>query len=147
MFTDGLPQYASIMATCFPGAAHLRCRWHMEQQVRRALTSLLGQYYTTMWSNFKIVMYNTDPESHEGLMTILVNGILTDGPAHNGRSQTAANYIKKLFGDYEQAFCEVWVRMALTFGMRSTQRSESLNSAIKNQVSCFQFLGAFLFAG
>ena len=147
VFTDGLPQYPTIIVSCFPGAEHLRCRWHLEQQVRRALTSLLGVYYSTMWKDFKAVMYNPDPLSHGGLLAILVQGILTDGPSHNGRRERAAMYITTLFAEFEQTFCEAWVRLALTFGMRSTQRSESLNSAIKNQISSYQYLGAFLFAG
>ena len=134
------------MAILFTGAAHLRCRWHLEKQIKRKLLCRLGKYYKPFWTMLKEMMYCASC----GYFTLKASlfAWMADLYRRLGtpKIEFAMKYIQELVTTLGESFCEYYVQVHVTFGMRSSQRSESTNSSVKQRVNTFAYLGSTFIA-
>jgi hypothetical protein len=122
--TDGDAGMAAAVEAVIPRARRLRCRYHLEQNLRTNLLPHLGiirmEEFVTMWK---------DVIAHESEAAFI-----TAKEALHMRYPLATAYLQSYHWPNEQCFAECYIRHITTFGIRSTQRVESWNALLKGML-------------
>ena len=142
VFTDGLPAYDVVVPNSFPNAHHCRCRWHVQQQFTKHLSSKMGTHWKVFWEHFREAMHATSVTKYQFLKATMLTGITKFVPA--SRAADCVKYVEDFLVRYETKVMECYVMQHRTLGTRSTQRSESLNSVAKAGMTTTAFLGNFM---
>jgi hypothetical protein len=119
--TDGAPVYNAVLEAVLPGVPRILCLWHIDENIDDHLRLKLGSSYAAFHSAWDTVASSTRTEElfEEGWRQML-----SDHP-------TAAEYLSRYVHPNRQRWCHVWTRQYTTFGARTTQRCESVNSVLK----------------
>jgi hypothetical protein len=125
IITDGDAAMAAALLAKLPGARHLRCRYHLETNLRDKLLAPLGliplEKFITAW---KGVVHE---ETESGFKA---------AKADLHRSFPAAvAYLEKWHWPHERQFAECYLTDTTTLGLRSTARVESWNSLLKGMLA------------
>ncbi len=76
VITDGLPAYNDVVQpTLFPNAHHVRCLWHLEQQLAREFASSLGVHFQPWWTRFKAALNIYDESEYRSAMVKLASDL------------------------------------------------------------------------
>jgi hypothetical protein len=114
VMTDGAEIYSTIIAEIVPQAKHVRCIWHIEQDMAKALRDRVPyEAFKTQWEEATKVK----SESHFLELWRLLRKKYSEG---------AGKVLDKQF-EYKQKFARCYVDQYLTLGCYSTQRTESQN--------------------
>jgi hypothetical protein len=121
IITDGDAAMAAALSAKLPAALHLRCRYHLETNLRDKLLAPLGlirlEEFITAW---KGVVHE---ESENRFVTAKAN-LHRSFPA-------AVPYLEKWHWPHERQFAECYLAGITTLGLRSTGRVESWNALLK----------------
>jgi MULE transposase domain len=121
MFSDGDAAMDAAVSLVLPCARHLRCRFHLESNLRTALHPLLPiiqvEEFITAW---KEVIYLAREDDYVAAKEKLER----DFPL-------AMPYLQRYHWVNERSFAECYILDVLTFGLRSTARVESWNALLK----------------
>jgi hypothetical protein len=120
IITDGQSAFVSTLSRSFPGAAHHRCLWHIEQNLATNLKLVLGKDWNTFMAEFKDV-YSAMTEAEYVKAS---NQLLANHPK-------AAKYLTVNIFPTHCQWVACWVSQVFTIGIRTTGSGESMNRAIK----------------
>jgi hypothetical protein len=124
VITDGDAAMAAAIDAVIPRARHIRCRYHLEINLRSNLLPLLGvirmEEFITAWKG--VVGQETEA------------GFTAAKKALHAQFQPALPYLEKNHWINEQQFAECYIAHLTTFGIRSTARVESWNSLLKGML-------------
>jgi hypothetical protein len=124
VITDGDAAMAAALADKMPRAHHLRCRYHLETNLRSNLLQPLGltnlEQFITRW---KAVI----AEETEASFTAAKALLHRDYPA-------ARTYLERHHWVNERQFAECFLAGVTSLGLRSTQRVESWNALLKGML-------------
>jgi hypothetical protein len=124
VFTDGDAAMSAAIREVLPKARHLRCRYHLEQNLRANLIQLLGvigmENFITEWK--AVVHAETEAAFLEGKKRLHVQYV------------AAIPYLLQHHWINERMFAECYIADATTLGVRSTARVESWNALLKGSL-------------
>lgn len=100
----------------FPNATHQLCRWHLNMNVKKNTNN-----NTLILSNFASFMHSETEYIAEQRFLSMVQDC----------SSEEAAYLEGLYG-FRSKYVEAWVSNNRNMGVRTTQRAESMNSALKH---------------
>jgi SOS response regulatory protein OraA/RecX len=120
IITDGDDAMAAAITAQLPNAAHLRCRFHLEQNLRHNLSGLLGDETEQFITTWKAVINKAD-----------VNEFSRAKETLHSDFAAAVPYLQRYHWINEQHFAECFIQTVTTLGIRSTQRVEGQNAALK----------------
>ena len=157
VFTDGLPVYKRVVERCFPGAAHLRCWFHIQKYLKAFLgvtTRLGGVFSKLFWPYMQEMASAYSEEVFLEMRANLLDQLIPSWCAamnavnrtksiveflSNGDNISDEHSRDGVFAIARQwAFC--YTKQYFTRGMRSTQRGESSNYVIKRGVASRAYL-------
>ena len=116
-----------MLRDCLPGVDHLRCRWHIRQNITKHIRPLLkGQ--GSRWTQFNRLFRQCMDESSQRLFEEHWQRLLVVYPE-------AAPYMTKEVYPDRKGWASCWTNAFATFGAHSTSRVESVNSVIKMVVN------------
>jgi MULE transposase domain len=122
--TDGDAAMAAAISAVLPHTHHLRCRYHLETNLRTNLIEKLGlirlEEFITMWKDV------IAEETEVGFATAKAN-LHRLFPA-------ACTYLERNHWSNERQFAECYLMGITTLGVRSTQRVESWNALLKGML-------------
>ena len=124
VMTDGDAGMAAAITETLPSAQHLRCQYHLEQNLRSNLVDILGLIpmgeFITQW---KATIRREEMED-----------FLTAKAALHRAYPAAVPYLMECHWINEQRFAECFVKHFTTLGIRSTSRVEGWNSKLKGML-------------
>jgi hypothetical protein len=125
IFTDGDAAMAAAVASTVPHARHLRCRYHLEMNLRGNLGSKLTvvalEEFIAAWKDvIHAETLATFTQAKEKLHITF--------PA-------AVPYLEKNHWPHAEQFVECYISDVTTFGIRSTSRVESWNAMLKGALN------------
>ena len=115
IITDQDNALMSAIASQFPASSHQLCRWHLQMNVQKNFKKNLP-----LCSKFTQYMYCENENLSEQMYASM---------QENASSEEAA-YLARLY-DLRHKYAEVWVAGYRNLAIRSTQRAESMNRALK----------------
>ncbi len=122
MATDGGSSFDKVLAQVLPGVPRILCVYHISQNIKKNLAVKLGKeqwpVFRKAWS--KLVKFNLTESLFEERWLQLLEAF-----------PLAAPYLKTEQYGHRYMWSNVWTRQYTTFGARTTQRCESVNSALK----------------
>ena len=155
VYTDGLHAYKKVVATVFPGATHIRCWFHIEQCLKERLRAVLGYRYEDFWNALDKLHYLYDETEFLNGKEHLLNVLIPQWCKDFNRPAAAENIITYLSrGDDEAedvtarvglfAVANMWamcyLKTCFTRGMTTTQRAESSNKVLKDELRTRAYL-------
>ena len=124
MLTDQDAAMAKAMASQWPETHHRLCIWHIYQNAAKQLSSVFGKFREFAKDLSSCIYdYEEEDEFIKAWNTMLTNYDLV----HN-------DWLKRMF-DIKDKWALVYGRETFCADMTTTQRSESMNNAIKGYVS------------
>jgi hypothetical protein len=124
VITDGDAAMAAALSIKLPSCRHLRCRWHLETNLRDKLLAPLGLILEEFITAWKAVVH----EESENLFVTAKASLHRSFPA-------AVPYLEKWHWPHERQFAECYLSDITTLGLRSTARVESWNSLLKGMLA------------
>ena len=119
--TDGDSAMSAAIAEVLPLAHHIRCRYHLEQNLRSQLVDVVGlipmEDFVTQW---RAVVNMEEMEDFQRGKAIL-----------HGAYPAAVDYLEQYHWINEDKFAECIIKQYTTLGIRSTSRVEGWNSKLK----------------
>jgi len=119
--TDGAGCFASVIETALPQVAHLRCRFHLRQNINKHVRSKLrGE----RWVAFNRLYHQC---LHEPSLTVFEHlwaRLMETYPE-------SAAYMSEHVYPFRSHWASCWTNQYVTMGAHSTQRVESMNSLVK----------------
>ena len=121
VFTDGDAAMSAALANVAPHARHLRCRYHLENNLRSNLHGKLGvvamEEFIAAWKE----VINAEGEA-----------VFDQERAKlHHKYPAAVSYMEKNHWPHARQFVECYSTDVITFGIRSTARVESWNALLK----------------
>jgi hypothetical protein len=127
VFSDGDAAMKIAVDAIMPRAAHLRCVWHVQRNIADKCTTWLGKGADDEVLNaFQAAANKIIFASSEQAAQKAVNDLYSAYPDPSCRSYFDDYILPNL-----SMFVSYQLRQKVTFGMQSTQRSESVHSLIK----------------
>jgi hypothetical protein len=121
VFTDGDAAMSAALVSVLPDSRHLRCRYHLEINLRSNLHTKLTvvevEEFISAWKD--VINMEREPAFLQAKETL-----------HN-KFPAAAPYLEKNHWPHALQFVECYISDVTTFGLRSTARVESWNSLLK----------------
>jgi hypothetical protein len=112
---------------CLPGVDHLRCRWHIRQNINKHIRPLLkGQ--GARWTLFNRQFRQCMDEPSQRIFEEHWKRLMVSYPE-------AAPYMNREVYSDKMGWASCWTNAFATFGAHSTSRVESVNSVIKMVVN------------
>lgn len=167
VMTDGLEVYDSVVTRAlFPNAEHVRCLWHLEQQLARQFSSSLGVHFATWWTSLSAAINQYSESDYKATMADCVAQLERSLGLMGREADSIAErvaYMKAVL-THEKKFAMCYTKNLLTLGARyvlrlfvvseqegcpmrrSTQRGEASNSAAKCRTATRTYLYDFCHA-
>ena len=122
MATDNGSCFDAVFKAVLPGVPRILCLHHIGENIKSHLKAKLkGQWITFRNNWWRLVL---DP-ADEAAFDLEWDKLVTMYPA-------SRNYLTQYIHPDRRLWCRVWTRRYVTFGALTTQRSESVNSALKH---------------
>ena len=121
VFTDGDAAMSAALASALPDARHLRCRYHLEVNLRSNLHKKLSVVAMEKFIDSWKAAINLEREPAF---------IHAKEKLHNDFAD-ATSYLERNHWPQAQQFAECYISNVTTFGIRSTARVESWNALLK----------------
>jgi hypothetical protein len=117
--TDGDSAMSAAITELLPQALHLRCIWHLEQNLRSNLNNVVADLdeFIKQWND---VVAQEDEQGFHSAKAAL-----------HMQFGAACAYLDQWHWKNERHFVECYVKNFTTLGIRSTQRVEGMNSVLK----------------
>ncbi|GFY99079.1 hypothetical protein Acr_13g0004800 [Actinidia rufa] len=110
--------------TCFPAARHILCIWHINQNVVKYCSPILGSEMTRFFASWHSLIKSSTPESYQQKWHILV-GEFKSYPR-------ATKYLWETWlRSYKERFIDAWLDTCMHLGSNSSQRAESAHARLK----------------
>ncbi|GFZ21224.1 hypothetical protein Acr_29g0003860 [Actinidia rufa] len=110
--------------TCFPTARHILCIWHINQNVVKYCSPILGSEMTRFFASWHSLIKSSTPESYQQKWHILV-GEFKSYPR-------ATKYLWETWlRPYKERFVDAWLDTCMHLGSNSSQRAESAHARLK----------------
>ncbi len=129
--TDGDPAFYSVIEQLLPHITHLRCRWHIQQNIQKRLAACLNRgtsenMLLRFMEDFKKIQHTTTVEQFETSWKTLL---------FKFRKRLANDdYLQKWVYPLRHQWCSAWCDHHLNFGVHVTSRVEGVNALIKRHV-------------
>ena len=137
VLTDGDQIYDSLIGSMLPQAAHLRCIYHLYQNVHKHCMGALKERYQEFISLFSAWVFSDTEHNMNKSWETLYEYIQECGDG-------VLKYIDTNIKPIEHKFVAYYTRNRTTLGCQSTQRTESQNNVVKQmsdaQISLAEFL-------
>jgi hypothetical protein len=124
IFTDADPGVTAAIASRFPRTRHLWCWWHLYQNLRKKLFSVLG---AERYSDFMKEFRQCQEQMSKSVFRIQYNKLKQDWP-------TTVPYLDEQLSANTQ-YWAAYAQDRFTTGAVSTQRGEGLNRHFKSCLS------------
>jgi hypothetical protein len=121
--TDGDAAMEAAIEEVLPHAQHLRCWYHLEQNLRHNLSRLLGNSFDLFLGDWKNVAAKETTEEHLSARAELHKSY----PA-------AVPYLEKNIWKNDEMFAACYTKRWCTLGVLSTQRVEGMNAKLKGML-------------
>ncbi|GAB2302746.1 hypothetical protein Dimus_039548 [Dionaea muscipula] len=123
---DRDPALLKAIDICFPMARHMLCIWHINQNIVKRCSPMLGPIFKSFLASWHKLYMSSTEASFEQKWNILCT--------EYGPHSPVIEYVRNTWLPYKERFVAAWINTCMHLGNTSSQRVESAHVMLKRHL-------------